>query len=218
MRYDPPQGDKWGILKTSFGGHDYVCLRGDRDCHHTKDCAYGCGSWMGVTRSEAPDGIDTFGLCPKNPLGFTEVPLPEVVLSPEPQEEPKSISLDQFMKETFSPEFLREADIEYLKAQIEGLQYENCQLKAEVQRKEAHIRIFERALGDWEKEKTRLEEEVASLSKKRRASDADPARLERAAKALIGSLTIHPGLADAADAIRMDVARAVLAAADGKEV
>jgi len=224
MQYDPPQGDEWGILRPSFGGHDYVCSAGGRNCvvnSHTKDCAYGCGAWMGGTRSGAPEGIDTFGLCPKNPLGFTTVPLPADVKAPEPfrpvEDVRRTISLDQFLKETFSPEFLKEADFEYLKAQVEGLQNENARLKAEVARKEAHIGIFERALGVWEAEKTRLEAEVTSLMKKRRASDADPARLERAANSLKDFVKLYNDTGDSDDAVRMTVARAVLAAADGKE-
>lgn len=30
----------------------------------TSDCAYGCGAWMGGSRSGAPAGIDAFGACP----------------------------------------------------------------------------------------------------------------------------------------------------------
>jgi len=33
----------------------------------TSDCAYGCGAWMGGSRSGAPDGIDPFGECPEAP-------------------------------------------------------------------------------------------------------------------------------------------------------
>lgn len=37
----------------------------------TSDCAYGCGAWMGSTRSGAPDGTDPFGECPKAPKTAT---------------------------------------------------------------------------------------------------------------------------------------------------
>lgn len=33
----------------------------------TSDCTYGCGCWMGGSRSGGPSGIDPFGYCPKAP-------------------------------------------------------------------------------------------------------------------------------------------------------
>ncbi len=44
-----------------YGGHKYADLDG------TSDCQYGCGCWMGPTRSGGPTGLDPSGRCPKNP-------------------------------------------------------------------------------------------------------------------------------------------------------
>lgn len=30
-------------------------------------CSYGCGCWMGASRSGGPHGVDPFGDCPNNP-------------------------------------------------------------------------------------------------------------------------------------------------------
>jgi hypothetical protein len=53
------------------------------------------------------------------------------IYGPKGMDAVKTISLERFLAETFSPEFLREADIEYIKAQVEGLQTENTALVAE---------------------------------------------------------------------------------------
>ena len=42
-----------------FGPHDY------KNLPMTSDCEFGCGCWMGQTRSGGP--INPFGACPKNP-------------------------------------------------------------------------------------------------------------------------------------------------------
>lgn len=58
------------IKLPNVGGHYYPgCV--DDDNFYTSDCAYGCGCWMGGTRSGGPDGIDPFGDCPNNPPQIT---------------------------------------------------------------------------------------------------------------------------------------------------
>lgn len=48
----------------NVGGHYYPgCAT---DVFHTSDCEYGCGCWMGQSRSGGPDGVDPFGPCPGN--------------------------------------------------------------------------------------------------------------------------------------------------------
>lgn len=47
------------ILSEKKGGHKY-----DKD--GTSDCAFGCGCWMGGTRSGG--SVDPFGKCPNNPV------------------------------------------------------------------------------------------------------------------------------------------------------
>lgn len=37
------------------------------DDFFTSDCTYGCGCWMGASRSGGPDGVDPFGACPNAP-------------------------------------------------------------------------------------------------------------------------------------------------------
>jgi hypothetical protein len=44
-----------------YGAHDYGNTGG------TSDCAYGCGCWMGPSRSGGRTGLDPFGECPNNP-------------------------------------------------------------------------------------------------------------------------------------------------------
>jgi hypothetical protein len=52
-------------------GHDYSKEYGphkyDDDIHHTSDCKFKCGCWMGPARSGGPAGVDPFGECPGNP-------------------------------------------------------------------------------------------------------------------------------------------------------
>jgi len=50
------------VRPPRHGGHKYEPEGG------TSDCEFRCGAWMGNTRSGAPDGIDPFGRCPKNPM------------------------------------------------------------------------------------------------------------------------------------------------------
>ncbi|RTL06392.1 hypothetical protein EKK58_05425 [Candidatus Dependentiae bacterium] len=47
--------------------HYYPGVTIDGKLTHTSDCAYGCGAWMGGSRSGGPDGVDPFGECPKAP-------------------------------------------------------------------------------------------------------------------------------------------------------
>lgn len=54
------------LLDVPSGGHDYG------EITHRKDCGFGCGAWMGSSRSGAPEGIDPFGACPKNPVNKRE--------------------------------------------------------------------------------------------------------------------------------------------------
>jgi len=49
------------ILAKAKGGHDY-----GTENSSTNDCLFGCGAWMGGSRSGAPDGINPFGTCPNN--------------------------------------------------------------------------------------------------------------------------------------------------------
>lgn len=50
-----------GYEKKEYGGHKYSEHDG------TSDCVYGCGCWMGLSRSGGPTGLDPGGLCPQNP-------------------------------------------------------------------------------------------------------------------------------------------------------
>jgi hypothetical protein len=52
------------LSPDNFGPHFYPGIATDS----TSDCKYGCGCWMGSFRSDGPEGIDPFGLCPKNPI------------------------------------------------------------------------------------------------------------------------------------------------------
>jgi hypothetical protein len=45
-----------------YGKHKYSDGAGT-----TSDCKYGCGCWMGPSRSGGPTGLDPFGKCPNNP-------------------------------------------------------------------------------------------------------------------------------------------------------
>jgi hypothetical protein len=49
--------------KREYGPHKYASHDG------TSDCEFGCGCWMGQTRSGGPLGLDPFGKCPNNPTG-----------------------------------------------------------------------------------------------------------------------------------------------------
>jgi hypothetical protein len=55
----------------------------DSDGTFTVDCAYGCGCWMGPSRSGGPDGLDPFGECPKAP------DLPEGLFVVDPSRVPR---------------------------------------------------------------------------------------------------------------------------------
>ena len=50
------------ILYKAKGGHNY-----GTENSSTNDCLFDCGAWMGGSRSGAPNKIDPFGKCPKNP-------------------------------------------------------------------------------------------------------------------------------------------------------
>jgi len=67
-------------MKTSTGTHRYPgCVADDAGLgFFTSDCAYGCGAWMGSTRSGAPDGIDAFGACPNAPAAVKAIADAEV--------------------------------------------------------------------------------------------------------------------------------------------
>jgi len=54
--------DRW--LKKEEGGHDYGP---NFPTSNTKECQFGCGCEMAQWSSGYPDGVDPFGLCPKNP-------------------------------------------------------------------------------------------------------------------------------------------------------
>ena len=47
-------------INKKYGPHSYA-IEG------TSDCKFGCGCWMGPSRSGGPTGLDPFGFCPKNP-------------------------------------------------------------------------------------------------------------------------------------------------------
>lgn len=49
--------------RKEYGPHKY-------EGEGTSDCAYGCGCWMGPSRSGGPAGIDPFGACPGNPMDW----------------------------------------------------------------------------------------------------------------------------------------------------
>lgn len=51
-----------GHDKKEYGKHEYPNHDG------TSDCKFGCGCWMGSTRSGGPLGLDPFGTCPQNPV------------------------------------------------------------------------------------------------------------------------------------------------------
>ncbi|MEK9184750.1 MAG: hypothetical protein AAB866_01115 [Patescibacteria group bacterium] len=51
-----------GHSPKEYGKHKYPNPDG------TSDCQYGCGCWMGPSRSGGPTGLDPFGICPKNPV------------------------------------------------------------------------------------------------------------------------------------------------------
>lgn len=59
LRIDPK-------VEPNVGGHHYPgCETNDE--FFTSDCAYGCGCWMGSSRSGGPDGVNPFGACPARP-------------------------------------------------------------------------------------------------------------------------------------------------------
>lgn len=51
-----------------YGGHHYPAAP-----HATSDCSYGCGCWMGPSRSGGPTGLSPFGKCPGNPIDGTSL-------------------------------------------------------------------------------------------------------------------------------------------------
>lgn len=53
------------------GAHDYPGIT-DEKFERTIDCAFGCGCWMGSTRSGSPEGVDPFGECPKHLVSAEE--------------------------------------------------------------------------------------------------------------------------------------------------
>lgn len=55
--------------KRDPNGHRYPGADADErgEAFFTSDCAYGCGCWMGGSRSGGPDGVDPFGACPNAP-------------------------------------------------------------------------------------------------------------------------------------------------------
>jgi hypothetical protein len=54
-------------LGHKFAGCEAMESSGRLEDFYTSDCAYGCGCWMGGTRSGGPEGVDAFGDCPKHP-------------------------------------------------------------------------------------------------------------------------------------------------------
>ena len=61
----------------NVGGHYYPgCATKD---FYTSDCEYGCGCWMGQSRSGGPDGVDPFGPCPGNSAHEPASPVGEMV-------------------------------------------------------------------------------------------------------------------------------------------
>lgn len=72
-------------------------------------------------------------------------------------DKPNTMSLKEFMESTFSKEFLEEADKEYVKAQVEGLQHRMKQLEAKLKNsKEANkklrdlsVRLFDAGASAW---------------------------------------------------------------------
>ena len=64
---------------SAKGGHYYPGCD-DPLNFYTSDCSYGCGAWMGGSRSGAPDGVDPFGLCPKNTNADDRCSHPNVML------------------------------------------------------------------------------------------------------------------------------------------
>ena len=48
------------VDKAKFGNHRFA------DHDGTSDCKYGCGCWMGPSRSGGP--VDPGGRCPNNPI------------------------------------------------------------------------------------------------------------------------------------------------------
>ncbi len=55
----------YGYLKPENGGHDYTPFN-----HKSGiiECRYGCGCCLRFVRSSGPEEIDSYGLCPKNPV------------------------------------------------------------------------------------------------------------------------------------------------------
>lgn len=51
-----------GHEPKEYGGHKFA------DHDGTSDCQYGCGCWMGSSRSGGPAGLLEFGKCPNNPI------------------------------------------------------------------------------------------------------------------------------------------------------
>ncbi len=62
-----PNGRKHLSYDNDFGPHKYA------DHDGTSDCRYGCGCWIGPTRSGAPAGVNPLGKCPQN-LEIDELP------------------------------------------------------------------------------------------------------------------------------------------------
>jgi len=60
--WKPPEPRNEGP-QPNTGGHHYPGCSDD-DFSFTSDCSYGCGCWMGGSRSGGPDGVDPFGECP----------------------------------------------------------------------------------------------------------------------------------------------------------
>lgn len=62
-----PEPEAHAALET--GSHKYMgcesAMKGGQ--FFTSDCSYGCGCWMGSSRSGGPKGVDPFGACPKAP-------------------------------------------------------------------------------------------------------------------------------------------------------
>ena len=60
-----PNGREHMSYEVDFGKHKYA------DHDGTSDCKYGCGCWMGPSRSGGPMGVDPSGKCPRHVLRET---------------------------------------------------------------------------------------------------------------------------------------------------
>lgn len=64
----PGTGLDRGTGQHKYPGSEAMLKTGKLEDFFTSDCAYGCGCWMGGSRSGGPAGVDPFGACPKAPV------------------------------------------------------------------------------------------------------------------------------------------------------